>query len=77
MRVQIIVISNCVIGVTSLQIKKATTETISEKHVSNIILLEVDSEFEFFDNVQAICIDWNNYYELKDFSEGNEAVVSK
>lgn len=61
---------------TSLQIKKAITENISGKY-HNLLLVEVDSEFDFFNDVQPACIDWDNYYEHKDFNEGNEAVVSK
>lgn len=45
--------------------------------INDVLLIEVDSEFEFFDDVQPACIDWFNYYEQNDFTEGNEAVVSK
>lgn len=40
-------------------------------------MLEVDREFEFFKDVQPVCIDWEDYYQMKDISEGNEGIVSK
>lgn len=41
-----------------------------------MVLIELDKEITFSDDILPACLDWNNFYDAADFTDGNEAVVS-